>query len=56
MKILPLGIEVQVPKLYLERGHCDAKGVSITRLLIGLHSSDASMELKLMAGYCGAEH
>lgn len=56
MKILLLGLQVQVPKLYLECGNCDAKGVSITRLLTGLHSGDASMELKLMAGYCGAEH
>lgn len=56
MKILLLGLQVQVPKLYLECGHCDAKGVSITRLLTGLHSGDASVELTLMAGYCGAEH
>jgi hypothetical protein len=56
MKIPLLGLEVQQPKLYLECGHCDAKGVSITRLLTGLHSGDASVELKLMAGYCGAEH
>jgi len=56
MKIKMLESEVQVPKLYLECGHCDAKGVSITRLLTGLHSGDASVELKLMAGYCGAEH
>ena len=56
MKIRLLELDVRVPKLYLECGHCDAKGVSITRLLTGLHSGDASVELKLMAGYCGAEH
>ena len=56
MKVRMLGLVVVVPKLYLECGHCDAPGVSITRLLTGLHSGDASGELKLMAGYCGAEH
>lgn len=56
MKVKMLQMDIQVPKLYLECGHCDAKGVSITRLLTGLHSGDASVELKLMAGYCGAEH
>lgn len=56
MKVKMLQMDIKVPKLYLECGHCDAPGVSITRLLTGLHSGDASVELKLMAGYCGAEH
>jgi hypothetical protein len=56
MKVSLLGLEVEVPKLYLECGHCDAPGVSITKVLTGLSHGDASLELKLAAAYAGAEH
>ena len=56
MHIKVLGLAIQVPKLYLECGHCDAPGVSITKVLTGLTSGDASVELKLMAAYTAAEH
>jgi hypothetical protein len=56
MRVVLLGFEVTVPKLYLECGHCDAPGVSITRLLTGLGDGTTSGELALMAGYCAAEH
>ncbi len=55
MRVQLLGLAVEVPKLYLECD-CGAPGLSITRLLTGLSSGDASAELELMAGYCGAEH
>jgi hypothetical protein len=51
-----LGLEVELPKLYLECSHCDATGVSITRLLTGLSSGDTSSELQLRAAYSAAEH
>ncbi len=56
MKLRVLGIEVEIPKLYMECGHCDAPGISITRVLTGLQSGDSSSELKLLAGYCAAKH
>lgn len=56
MEIRLLGIEVKVPKLYLECGHCQAPGLSVTKVLTGLCSGDASMELKLMVAYSAAEH
>jgi hypothetical protein len=56
MRVELLGFTVELPKLYLECGHCDAPGVSITRLLTGLGDGAASGELELMAAYCGAEH
>jgi hypothetical protein len=51
-----MGLKLKVPKLYLECGHCNAHGVSITKLLTGLRSGDSSAEMKLLAGYCGAEN
>lgn len=54
MEIRILGLVMKVPKLYLECGSCGAPGVSITRLLTGLSSGDASMELKLLGAYCAA--
>lgn len=55
MTVKVLGLEVSIPKLYLECD-CGEVGVSITRLLTGLSSGQASAELELMAAYCGAEH
>jgi hypothetical protein len=55
MQLRLLGLEVALEKLYLECDCCDAPGVSITRLLTGLSSGDASMELKLVAAYCAAQ-
>ncbi len=56
MQINVLGLQISVPKLYLECGHCDAPGVSITRVLTGLHHNDASLELRLIAAFSAAEH
>ena len=56
MKVRLLGIDVPVPKLYLECGHCPAPGLSVTKVLTGLSHSDASTELKLMVAYSAAEH
>lgn len=56
MRLRVLGFELEIPKLYLECGRCDAPGVSITRLLTGLSSGDSSGEMELMAAYCAAEH
>jgi hypothetical protein len=55
MRIELLGIEITVPKLYLQCDRCDAPAVSITRLLTGLSSGEASGELELMAAYCAAD-
>jgi hypothetical protein len=55
MRLELLGVELAVPKLYLECDRCEAPGVSITRLLTGLSSGDTSAELELMAGYCAAQ-
>lgn len=56
MKVLVLGLELLVPKLYLECDRCDAPGVSITKVLTGLASGEATMELELVAAYAAAEH
>jgi post-segregation antitoxin (ccd killing protein) len=56
MQVQVLGLDLEVPKLYLECGHCDAPGVSITRLLTGLTDGDASTELALLSAYSAAEH
>jgi len=55
MHVHLLGLTVELPKLYLECG-CGAPGLSITKLLTGLSSGEASAELELMAAYCAAEH
>lgn len=39
LRVTVLGMDIEVPKLYLECGHCKAPGVSITVLLTGLGSS-----------------
>jgi len=56
MKVRVLGIDIAVPKLYLECGHCQAPGLSVTKVLTGLSNGDASTELKLMVAYSAAEH
>lgn len=56
MQIRLLGLDIAVPKLYLQCQRCDAPGLSVTKLLIGLKSGDCSTELKLMAAYSAAEH
>lgn len=56
MQVRLLGLDIAVPKLYLQCAHCDAPGLSVTRLLTGLSSGDPSTELKLMAAYSAAEH
>lgn len=55
LRVQILGHDIELPKLYLACEHCDAPSVSITRLLTGLSSGDASMELKLVAAYCAAD-
>jgi hypothetical protein len=56
MQLSLLGMSFELPKLYLECGHCSAPGVSITKLLTGLRSGDTTAELKLSAAYLSAEH
>ena len=55
MTVTMLGLEVEIPKPYLDCGRCDAPGVSIMPLLTGLRSGVSSSEVALMASYCGAE-
>jgi hypothetical protein len=56
MQVRLLGIDIAVPKLYLQCECCEAPGLSVTRMLTGLTSGDSSTELKLMAAYSAAEH
>ncbi|MFC1611531.1 hypothetical protein ACFL6C_11280 [Myxococcota bacterium] len=55
MKIEVLGFCFELPKPYLECGHCDSPGLSIMKVLTGLNSGDASVQLKLMAAYSAAK-
>lgn len=55
MHIDVLGHTVQLPKPYLECGHCDAPGLSVLRLLTGLSSGEASVQLKLLCAYCASK-
>jgi hypothetical protein len=55
MVVKILGLEIAVPKLYLECARCAAPGLSVTKVLTGLQSGDASIELKLMAAYSAAK-
>jgi len=55
MKVTMLGMQLEVPKPYLECGRCEAPGVSIMTLLTGLRSGASTAEVELMAAYCGAE-
>jgi len=56
LRITVLGMDLELPKLYLECGHCQAPGVSITVLLTGLSSGEASLQLKLNAAHFAAKH
>ena len=56
LRITVLGMDIEVPKLYLECGRCQAPGVSITVLLTGLTSGEASLQLKLNAAHFAAKH
>ena len=55
MRIEVLGMTLLLPKPYLECGRCAATGVSIIKVLTGLRSGDASVQLKLLAAYTGAK-
>ncbi len=55
LRLQILGHDIELPKLYLACEHCGASPCSITRLLTGLSSGDASVELKLAAAYCAAD-
>lgn len=55
LRVEVLGFCIELPKLYLECGHCDAASVSIIRLLTGLASGEASVQLRLAAAYCASE-
>lgn len=58
MTVRLLGCDVEVPKLYFECGQtdCNAPGISITKVLTGLHSGSASAELELAAAYTASQH
>jgi hypothetical protein len=55
MVVEVLGLTVEVPKPYLECGHCDAPGLSVLKLLTGLSSGEASAQVKLLAAYCASK-
>mgnify|MGYP006305542581 CR=1 FL=1 len=55
MKITVLGLELKIPKVYMECRYCDAPGIGITRVLTGLLSGATDIEVKLKAAYCGAK-
>lgn len=55
MALKILGLEIALPKLYMECAHCTAPGLSVTKVLTGLSSGEASVELKLMAAYSAAK-
>jgi hypothetical protein len=55
MAVEVLGLTVEVPKPYLECGHCDAPGLSVLKLLTGLGSGEASAQVKLLAAYCASK-
>ena len=54
LRVEVLGFTVELPKLYLECGHCEAPGLSVVTLLTGLSSGEASGQLKLAAAYCAS--
>jgi len=55
MTVKMLGVEVEVPKPYLDCGACEAPGVSVMRVLTGLRNGACTAELELVTGYLGAE-
>jgi hypothetical protein len=54
LRVEVLGFSLELPKPYLECGHCKAPGVSVVTLLTGLSSGEASVQLKLAAAYCAS--
>ena len=54
LRVEVLGFTLELPKPYLECGHCTAAGVSVVKLLTGLSSGEASAQLKLAAAYCAS--
>ncbi len=54
LRVEVLGFTLELPKPYLECGHCEAPGVSVVTLLTGLSSGEASVQLKLAAAYCAS--
>ncbi len=54
LRVEVLGFTIELPKLFLECGHCDAPGVSVVTLLTGLSSGEASAQLKLATAYCAS--
>lgn len=55
MHIDALGLTVEVPKPYLECGHCNAPGLSVLKLLTGLSSGESSAQVKLLAAYSASK-
>jgi hypothetical protein len=55
MTVKMLGVEVEVPKPYLDCSACDAPGISVMRVLTGLGNGTCSAELELMTGYLGSQ-
>jgi hypothetical protein len=54
LRVEVLGFTLELPKPYLERGHCDARRVSVVTLLTGLSSGEANAQLKLTTAYCAS--
>jgi hypothetical protein len=54
LRVEVLGFTIELPKLYLECGHCHATGLSVMTLPTGLASGEASAQLKLAAAYCAS--
>jgi len=55
MRVKMLGVEVAVPKPYLECSACAAPGISIMRVLTGLRSGTCTAGLELVTSYLGAQ-
>jgi hypothetical protein len=55
MELEVLGLRVAVPKPYLECDHCAGRGLSVLKLVTGLSSGEASIQLKLLAAYSAAK-
>ncbi len=55
MTVTMLGVEVEVPKPYLDCGACDAPGISVMRVLTGLRNGACTAELELVTSYLGAQ-
>jgi len=55
MKLSVLGLGFELPKPYVECGHCDAPGLSVMKTLTGLRSGDTSTELDLLTARRAAQ-